>query len=143
MKKTTKIILAASLAIATTFTVRCNLNHAIVDEAVSKVMIAEKMLYRRGDYERIISLDATAKGRIIKALLNGHVFHYYFVKSVCFGGVYFIDDSGEELLDVSAFKGNVIRIDRTYIELSDDFLTVCGFSSEAARKVFQSKSGAK
>lgn len=42
MKKMSKIVLIAGLTIVTTVAVRSYLNHALVDDAVSKVKVAEK-----------------------------------------------------------------------------------------------------
>ena len=130
MKKMSKIVLIAGLTIVTTVAVRSYLNHALVDDAVSKVKVAEKMLYRRGDFECVLSLDSTIRQRITNVLLNERKFYSWFGKSVSFGGVFFFDERGNEVLHVSAFKGNVIRIDRKYIELNGNFLDACGFSPD-------------
>ena len=135
MKKTSKIVLLVSLAIATTIIIRVHLKHALLDDAVSKIMSAEKMLYRRGGYERVISLDTSAKQRINKILLDDCKFHSWFGKSVSFGCVYFFDRRGAEALCINVYKGNVIRIGCKYIGLKDGFLDACGFSLEEAKKI--------
>ena len=119
-----------------TFVFRNHLNHALVADAVSKVMVAEKMLYRRGEYERVMVLNLTARNRIAEVLLNERTFHCWFGKSVSLGGVFFFDEEDAETLHIGALKGNVIYIDGTYIELNDDFLKACGFNAEEGKAIF-------
>lgn len=136
MKKCLITLSLLVLAVFMTLVLGNHLNQALVTDAVSKVMVAEKMLYRRGEYERVIVLNLAARKRIAEVLLNERTFHCWFGKSVSLGGVFFFDGEDAETLHIGALKGNVICIDDTYIELKDDFLKACGFSAEEGKTIF-------
>lgn len=136
MKKCLITLLLLGLTVFTIFVFGNHLNHALVADAVSKVMVAEKMLYRRGEYERVIVLNSTVRKRIAEVMLNERAFHCWFGKSVSLGGVFFFDAEDAETLHIGALKGNIIYIDGTYMELNDDFLKACGFSAEEGKTIF-------
>ena len=130
MRRLYRIVIIAFTVVVAAFVFWDFSNRMTINNAVSVMSSSVRVRYRRGSYERILTLDNSTKERISRKMADYRAFKFGLVKSVGFGGVTFLDSNGNDLLYVDTFKGNIVEIKGVYIELECDFLSECGFSAD-------------
>lgn len=130
MRDLYKVLIIGGIVVSAAFLFWDSSNRAVVSNAVSVLSSSARVRYRRGSYERILTLDASDRERISRKIADYRAFKFGLLKSVGFGSVSFLDANGNDLMLVDAYKGNVVAIEGVYVELKCDFLSECGFCAD-------------
>lgn len=93
MRRLYRIVTIAFIVVVAAFVFWDFSNRMTINNAVSVMSSSVRVRYRRGSYERILTLDNSTKERISRKMADYRAFKFGLVKSVGFGGVTFLDSN--------------------------------------------------